>query len=57
MFSFSRERKLSSYLVRAKVYPIERSVGSVKCNGKRCQVYMNVTESDTFSSSVERVCY
>ena len=52
MVSFWGAQKLSSYLVRAKLYPLERSVGSFKCNGNRCQVCMNMTESNTFSSSV-----
>ena len=57
MVSFRGARKLSSYLVRAKLYPLERSVGSFKCNGKRCQVCINVTESNTFSSSVDKKEY
>ena len=47
-------RKLTSYLVRAKLYPLERSVGSFKCNGKRCQVCLNVTETKIFSSTVTK---
>ena len=35
MVSNRSARNLSSYLVRAKLYPIERKVGSCKCNGKR----------------------
>ena len=54
MVSFRGARKLGSYLVRAKLYPIERSVGSFKCNGKRCQVCLNVTETKTFSSTVTK---
>ena len=57
MVSFWGAQKLSSYLVRAKLYPLERSVGSFKCNGKRCQVWINVTESNTFSSSVDKKEY
>ena len=38
MVSLRGARKLESCLVRAKLYPIERSVGLFKCNGKRCQV-------------------
>ena len=38
MISFSSARKLSSYLVRAKLCPIERTVGSFKCTKKRCKV-------------------
>ena len=42
MVSFRGARKLSSYLARAKLYSLERSVGSFKCNGKRCQVCMDM---------------
>ena len=41
-------RILKSFLVRFKVYPLERKVGSAKCNGKRCQVCLNINETDTF---------
>ena len=34
MVSFRTSRKLSSYLVRAKLYPLERTVGSRKCSKK-----------------------
>ena len=36
--SFRSARKLSSYLVRAKLYPLERKVGSSKCGKRRCEV-------------------
>ena len=55
--SFRKFRKSSSYLVRAKLYPLERSVGSLKCNGKRYQVCMNMTESNIFSCSVDKKEY
>ena len=35
MVSYRSARKLSSYLVRAKLYPIERKVGLCKCKCKR----------------------
>ena len=35
MVSYRSSRKLSSYLVTAKLYPIERIVGSKGC-GKKC---------------------
>ena len=50
--SFRTSRKLSSYLVRAKLYPLERPVGSRKCSNKRCGFFENVQNSDTFRSSV-----
>ena len=52
MISFRSVRKLSSYLVRAKLYPTERTVGSYKCGGKRCKLYINVNETSTFTSTV-----
>ena len=57
MVLFRGARKLGCYLVRAKFYPLERSVGSFKCNGKRCQVCLNVTETKTFSSTVTKKKY
>ena len=50
MISFRSARKLSSYLVRAKLYPTERTVGSYKCIRKRCKVCIYVNE--TFTSTV-----
>ena len=47
--SFRSVRNLS-FLVRSKVYPLERKVGSAQCNGKRCQVCLNINETDTFES-------
>ena len=43
-------RNLKSYLVRSKIYPLERKVGSKKCKGKRCLVCLNVSEADVFQS-------
>ena len=57
MVSFRGARKLGSYLVRAKLYPIERSVGSFKCDGIWCQVCLNVTETKLFSSTVTKKEY
>ena len=51
MISFSSLRKLSSYLVRAKLYPLERTVGSVQSKGKRCQTCYDVKETETFTST------
>ena len=52
MISFRSARKLSSYLVRAKFYPLERTVGSVQCKGKRCQTCHNVKETEAFPSTI-----
>ena len=36
--SFKSTRNLKSYLVRSKIYLLERKVGSEKCKSKRCLV-------------------
>ena len=51
MVSYRSARKLSNYLVKAKLYPIKRKVGPYKCKGKRCEVCKNVLETDTFTCS------
>ena len=51
MVTFRSSRKLSSYLVRAKLYPLERVTGSCKCHGKRCAMCLNFNETSTFTSS------
>ena len=35
---FRSSRKISSYIVRAKLYTLEGIVGSYKCRKKRCKV-------------------
>ena len=45
MVSNRSSRKPSSYLVRTKLYPIGRTVGSKGCGKKRCEVCVNVCET------------
>ena len=52
MVSFRRARRISSYLVRAKLYPLERCVGSRQCKKRRYEVCTDVKEIDTFCSTV-----
>ena len=52
MVSFRSTRRISSYLVRTKSYLLERCVDSMQCKKRRCKVCINVTETDTFSSTV-----
>ena len=47
--SFISARKLSSYLVGAKLYPLQRTVGSFKCNKPPCESCINVIQTDTFT--------
>ena len=55
MISFCSARNLSSYLVRAKLYPVERVKGSLKCSSSRCEVCLNVNEASTFTSTVKHM--
>ena len=43
--------------MRAKLYRIERTVGSFKCTKKRCEVCENVNITDSFTSSVTQNTY
>ena len=54
-FHFAEQEKWEANL--NKLYPLEMLVGSLKCNGKRCQVFLNVTESKTFSTTVTKKEY
>ena len=49
MISFRSARKLSSYLARAKLYPSERTVGSVQYKRKWCQICHNLKETGSFT--------
>ena len=57
MVSFRSYKKISSYLVRAKLYPVERLVGSFNCKRPRCQICTYVNETDSFTSTVTRETY
>ena len=57
MVTFRSSRKLSIYLVRAKLYLLERVTGSCKCHGKRCAMCLNFNETSTFTSSVTHETY
>ena len=52
MVSFRNARKFSGYLVRAKLYPLQKKVGSSKCGKRRSEVCNNVTDDSIFSSTV-----
>ena len=41
--------KPNSYLVRAKLYPLERMVDTYNCNSKKYQVCNNITQIDSFT--------
>ena len=51
MVSFRCACKISSYVVRDKLSPLERTVDSRQCRKRRCEVCIKATETDTFSST------
>ena len=52
MISFRSARKLSNYLLRPKMYPIDRNVRPKNCNSKRCEVCIKVNEASTLTSTL-----
>ena len=50
---FRSAHKIDSYLVRAKLYSLERFIGSRQCKRCICEVCTNITETDTFSITVK----
>ena len=52
MVSFRSAHWVSSYIVRAKLYSLERFAGSRQCRKCWYDVCTNVTETDTYSSTV-----
>ena len=51
--SYRNARKINSYLVIAKLYPLETKVSSEKCGQSRCEVYLSIQETDTFTSTTK----
>ena len=49
--SYRSARKIRSHLVRAKLYPLECKVGFEKCGNSRCEVCLNIQETDIFTST------
>ena len=44
MVTFRSSKKLNSYLVWAKLYPLERVTDSCRCHEKRCAMGLNLTK-------------
>ena len=57
MVSFRSSRKIGSSLVRAKLYPFEKSAGSFNCKRSRCQICAYANETDSFNSMVTGETY
>ena len=57
IFSSQLMMSSTSYLVRTKLYPLERKVGSCKCRCNCCQVYRSITETDMFVCNNDQSFY
>ena len=57
MVSFQGIRKFNSYLVKAKIFPLGHNIGSYGCGKKRCQVCLNVTETNSFTRTATTKTY
>ena len=53
MVLYRNARKLSSYLVSAKLHSLEQKRGSYKCGSSRCQMCNNIQETETESFQVQ----
>ena len=57
MVSFRSAFILSSFLLRAKLYPLERRVGSYKCRCNCCQLCRSITETEMFPCNNDQSSY
>ena len=48
--SYRSARKMKNYIVRSKLYPVERKVGCRGCGSFRCQVCKSINVTDKFTS-------
>ena len=49
--SYRSARKISSYLLIANVFALERKIGSEKCGKSKCEVCFDNQETNTFTST------
>lgn len=57
MVSIRSARKISSYLFKAKLHPVEKSGGSFNCKRPRYQICAYFNEMDSFTSTVTGETY
>ena len=55
--SYRSARKIKDYIVRSKLYSVERSGGCEGCGGPRCQVCENIKVTDSFTSFATKNAY
>ena len=57
MVSYRNTREIKDYIVRSKLYPVERNVGCGGCGNDRCQFCKNINVKDTFDSFTTKKSY
>ena len=57
MVSHRSTRKIKDYIVRSKLYPLERNVVCASCGNGRCQVCKNIKVTDAFDSFTTKKSY
>ena len=50
IISYGSGRKMKDYIVRSKLHPVKRKVGSQGCGSSRCQVCKSINITDKFTS-------
>ena len=55
--SYRSARKIKDYIVRSKLYPVERKVGCWGCASSRCQVCKNISITEAFTSFTTKKTY
>ena len=55
--SYRIARKIKNYIVRSKLYPVERKVGYRRCGSSRCQVCSSITITEKFTSFTTKKTY
>ena len=57
MASYRSTRKIKDYIVRSKLYSLDRNVGCGGCENSRSQVCKNIKVTDTFDSFTTKKSY
>ena len=55
--SYRSARKIKDYIVRSKLYPVERNVGCRGCGSSRCQVCKSISITEEFTSFTTKKTY
>ena len=55
--SYRSARKIKDYIVRSKLYPVERKVGCRGCRSSRCQVCKSISITEEFTSFTTKKTY